>query len=447
MSLNDGNKKLSLRRAETPENQGSEFSDFTKETRRSRVATVQPSQEQYDDGFDGEDEAYQYGFSKSVVKKNGNKEGFSKKKHIKYRIIFGTVAGLLGVVIGVICFGFWYKEYLLNQITYETTASNAVITIINEEGNTVALSEVTETTQFEIIQDDPIKNFLLIGIDSRSKSYNSSGTGDRSDVIVVMSIDSNHGTIKLLSIQRDSYAYFPGYSSPHKINAAMAYGGPELLQATVENCLRLNIDGYAYVNFSHMAQIIDAVGGVYVNMTNAEKNTANNYVREMNPNAALIDSTGEGTWLNGLQAVAYARVRYVGNGDYERMERQIEVLRSLMKQYMKLSTTGKLAAMDDVLGAVVTNIDKSDIEKYALEFLPSLPNAEMQYLQLPIEGCYNAGMYGGEWSMRCNWNAYIPYVQQFFYGTTTEFDEVQIASHTPSLDECKTDIPLDQLVH
>ena len=109
MSLNDGNKKLSLRRAESPENQGSEFSDFTKETRRSRAASVQPSQEQYDDGFDGEDEAYQYGFSKSVVKKNSNKEGFSKKKHIKYRIIFGTVAGLLGVVIGVICFGFWYK--------------------------------------------------------------------------------------------------------------------------------------------------------------------------------------------------------------------------------------------------------------------------------------------------------------------------------------------------
>ena len=440
MSLNDGNRNLSVRRPGNPQEQDSGFSDFS----RSNEVAKAPAESNISNDFD--EEAYQYGFTKRATRKSGKKEAFSKKKHIKLRLIIGTLAGLVGVIVGVVCFGFWYKEYLLNQITYETTASNAVITIVNEEGSTVALSEVTETTRYELIQDDPIKNFLLIGIDSRSKSYNSSGTGDRSDVIVVMSIDSKQGTIKLLSIQRDSYAYFPGYSTPHKINAAMSYGGPDLLQATVESCLRIKIDGYAYVNFSHMAQIIDAVGGVYVNMTAAELDMANKYVKDMNSNE-WIDSTGQDTWLSGIQAVAYARIRYVGNGDYERMERQIEVLRSLMKQYMKLSTTGKLAAMDDVLSAVVTNIDKSDIEKYALEFLPSLPSAEMQYLQLTIDGCYNAGMYGGEWSMRCNWNAYVPYVQKYFYGTTTDFDEVKIADHTPALEDCKTDIPLEQLIH
>ena len=198
---------------------------------------------------------------------------------------------------------------------------------MDELGSTVPLSDVTETTQFEVIQDEPVKNFLLIGIDSRSKNYSSDGKGDRSDITMVMSIDSKNGTIKLISIPRDTYAYFPGYSNPHKINAAMSYGGAELLQATVENCLRIKIDGYAYVNFSHMAQIIDAVGGVYVNMTAGEKDIANNYIKEMNSNAALISSTGSGTWLNGIQAVAYARIRYIGNGEYERQERQVEVLR------------------------------------------------------------------------------------------------------------------------
>ena len=120
--------------------------------------------------------------------------------------------------------------------------------------------------------------------------------------------------------------------------------------------MRIKINGYAYVNFNHMAEIVDAVGGVYVDVTEKEKNIANQYVREMDPNAAQIENTGKNTWLNGVQAVGYARNRYSGNGDYERMERQIEVLRSVMAQYMKLSGTRKLAAMDDVLGAIGANI-------------------------------------------------------------------------------------------
>lgn len=395
-----------------------------------------------------EEEASYYGFSKDVTKRSSKaKRKMKKLNHLKLRLIFGTVAAILGVIIGLAIFGVWYKEYLLNQITYETTSPNEVATIIDEFGDTVVLGDLTENTKFSIYQDEPVKNFLLIGIDSRSKNYSKDGKGDRSDVIVVMSVDSKKGTIKLLSIARDSYAYFPGYSKPHKINAAMSYGGPALLQATVENSLRIKIDGYAYVNFSHMAQIIDAVGGVYVNMTSGEKKVANQYIRELSKSAALIQDTGNDTWLNGTQAVAYARVRYVGNGDYERMERQIEVLRSLMSQYMKLSSTKKLACMDDVLGAIVTNIDKKDVEKYALDFLPSLKKAEMQYIQLPIDGCLNQGTYGGEWSMRVNWNAMIPYVQEFFYGEKYDFDPVKLPPKAPELSNCKTDIPLEKLIH
>ncbi|MCR5327688.1 MAG: LCP family protein [Saccharofermentans sp.] len=453
MDFNEKNRHLSVPKPEHSRQMDSEFTDTSKfssqknipeseleeiykqeVTRASRKARIE--------------EAEQYGFSKKTAVANSKKGGDIKKKHLKLRIIIGTIAALLGVVVGIVCFFFWYKDYLLSRITYNTTASNAVITIVNEHGETVALSDVTETTQYEVIQSEPIKNFLLIGIDSRSKNYNESGTGERADVIVVMSIDSNQGTIKLLSIARDSYAFFPGYSTPHKINAAMSYGGPDLLQATVEGSLRIKIDGYAYVNFSHMAQIIDAVGGVYVNMTSSEAYYANQHITAIYGNsAAFINSTGEGTWVNGIQAVAYARVRYTGNGDYERMERQIEVLRSLMTQYMKLSAIDKMAVMDDVFAAIVTNIPKEDIEKYALDFLPSLSNAEMQYLQLPIEGCFNAGIYGDEWSMRVNWNALIPYVQLYFYGETTDFDEVWIPNHAPSLDSCDTDIPLENLVH
>lgn len=442
MSSNDyNNRKLSVPKAELTNQQESEFTDTTE----TRIERRQDFQIQSD--VNTNTNIYGFTEKKSHSSKNKDKSESKPVNHLKLRISLGIIAGFLGVIVGVVAFALWYKDYLLNKITYETKPSDAVISIVNEMGETVALSDVTETTKFQPIKEEPIKNYLLIGIDSRSKSYNSSGTGDRSDVIVVMSIDKKNGTIKLLSIARDSYALFPGYSKFHKINASMAYGGPDLLVATVESCLRIEIDGYAYVNFSHMAQIIDAVGGVYVNMTGAERDVANNYINEMTGSSDRIYSTGDGTWLSGIQAVAYARVRYVGNGDYERMERQIEVLRSVMDQFMKMSATGKLSALDDVLEAVVTNIDKSEIEKLAFDFLPSMSNLEMQYLQLPIEGCYNCGMYGDEWSMRVNWNAFIPYVQKYFYGYTSEYDEVDIPSHCPDLSECDMDIPLENLIH
>lgn len=370
------------------------------------------------------------------------------KKRVRNRVIFGVVAGLVGVIVGVVAFAYWYKDYLLGKVTYETTGGdNIVITIVNESGETVALSDVTESTEHEIIEEKHIKNFLLIGIDDRSRRYTSNGRGSRADVICIMSVDSEAGTIKLLSIARDSYAYYPGYSTPGKINAAMNYGGPSLLQATVENQLRIQIDGYAYVNFYNMASIINDVGGVYVNMTSGERRCANDHLNALyHGEATLIEDTGNGVWLNGQQAVAYARVRYVGNGDYERMERQVEVLQSVLNQFMNMSATGKLSVMDDILSCVVTNVPQDDIEKYLFEFLPSLDNLDMQYMQLPIRGCYNAGMYGNEWSIRANWNAMIPYVQEYFYGETTPFDEVRLPKHVPSLSRCNTDIPLEDLI-
>jgi LCP family protein required for cell wall assembly len=449
---NNENRHLSVARAQMPEHLDSEFTDTSKLSTQTKNPESQIEESQFKEPQElSTESAYEYGFSKKAskpAKKTSARD--SKKKHMKIRVIAGAVAALVGVIIGVVCFALWYKEYLLNKITYETTDPDTAITIIDEEGNVKLLCNVTQTTRFAPIKakdDAPIRNYLLIGIDSRSKYYNESGTGERSDVIVVMSIDTKNGTIKMVHIARDTYAYFPGYSTPHKINAAMSWGGPDLLVATVESCLRIPIDGYAYVNFAHMADIVDAVGGVYVNMTSSEASVANNYIDEINPGAEHIYSTGEYTWLAGYQAVAYARIRYVGNGDFERMERQIEVLRSIMAQFMGMSTSGKMAAMDTVLESIITNIPKEDIEKLAFEFLPTLDNLETQYIQLPIEGCYNAGMYGDEWSIRMNWNAIIPYVQLFFYGTTVEYDWVEVPPHAPDYNYCNFEIPLEDLIH
>ena len=436
----DNNNKIRkyVPTAETSVFDNSEFTDMSaelaKQTKEQKLSTES-------------EEAFQYGFTKEAAKSQ-KKAKSSKKRfnHKKYRVIFGVIAALVGVLVGVVCFGIWYKNYLLSKITYQTTEPDAVITIVNERGETVPLHAVTQTTRYEYIQAEPVKNYLLIGIDSRSRYYNDSGTGERSDVICVLSIDKTNGTMKLVSIPRDAYALFPGYEHFYKINASMSWNGPDLLLETVESILRIEIEGYAYVNFARMADIVDAVGGVYCSVTPGEASDANISIEEVGSSDYIYDY-GDSVWLDGTQAVAYARVRHVGNGVYERQERQTEVLRSILDQFMNLSASEKLQAIEVVLESIVTDIDQEEIEKMALEFLPSLTDPEIQYLQLPIDGCYNEGMYGDEWSMRINWNAIVPYVQEFFYGTTTDFDEVPIPRYAPDLDDCYTDIPLEDLVH
>ncbi len=381
-----------------------------------------------------------------------NKKTPSRKKVIARRVILGIVGALLGLLVGVIIFLSWYKHYLYTRMEIIPTEEN--VTIVDESGNTVLIADLTEETEFEIIDADHVHNFLLIGVDSRGSGRQNLGN---SDVNMVMSVDDNAGTIKMISIARDTYAYVPGYSNPMKINAAMAYGGPELLKATIENMLRISIDGYAFVNFYNMAGVIDAVGGVYVYATQSEVYSEHglnwnlaeiNNLQGLDPGFQAVSDTGN-IWLNGRQAVAYARIRYIGNGDYERSERQVEVLRSLLSQFSNMSVTGKAAAIDDILSLIATNISEEEVTNYAFNFLPSLTNVEIQYLQLPIQGCFNSGMYGSEWSIRANWNAMIPYVQEFFYGEQTEFDPVRQIPSSPELNNCTLveDVNLEELIH
>lgn len=368
-----------------------------------------------------------------------------RKKKIKKILIWAGCA-VLGLIIGVTGFLLWYKSYLLGKINYVDTRSS----IVDEDGNVVNIADLADDA--DLIDDEAVSNFLLIGIDSRQKSYTDDGTGALADVIMIMSVNNEEGTIKLVSIARDSYVYVPGYSSPCKINAAMNYGGPELLMVTIQNNFRISLEGYAYVNFYNMANVVDAVGGVYVDATSSEvygEGGLNTNLAEINmiegyfPDYQQVSNSGT-IWLNGRQAVAYARIRHIGNGDYERSTRQVEVLRSIMSQFMNMSLSSKASTIDDILSMVATNVSSNDITSYALNFLPSISNLEIQYLQLPFEGFYNSGIYGQEWSIRGNWNMMIPYVQEFLYGHTEDFEEVVLPPNAPDDRDCPDEYDIEE---
>jgi len=152
----------------------------------------------------------------------------------------------------------------------------------------------------------------------------------------------------------------------------------------------------------------------------------------------MLTTTGD-VLLDGRQAVAYARIRHVGNGDYDRSKRHVEVLQSLMHRFMGLDVLSKANALDKILSLVSTNITKSELEVYVLAYLPKIKSAEFQYLQIPVTCYSNEGTYSdfrsGEWSIRPNLNGLIPLVQDYMYGKTFPFDPVPVIPKAP------TDIP------
>jgi len=371
--------------------------------------------------------------------RKGKRSQKTTGKQIVMRILIGL---LVFVILAGIC-AFLYKDHLENQITIIPKNMNP--SMVNEDGSIVSLSDVaTETTTMSMPAVKGVHNILLIGIDSRSSTYTKDGTGNLADIIMILTVNENDNSIKLTSIQRDSYAYFPGYKDPQKINAAMTYGGPPLLMHVIENHLRVNLEQYAFVDMNHMEKVVDAVGGVVVNVTEDERSAQyglNDLVKEQNTvfgspaDSHMLTTTGD-VLLDGRQAVAYARIRHVGNGDYDRSKRQVEVLQSLMHKFMGLDVLSKANALDKILSLVSTNITKSELEGYVLTYLPKIKSAEFQYLQIPAAGYSNEGTYSdfrsGEWSIRPNWNGLIPLVQDYMYGKTFPFDPVPVIPKAPT---------------
>ena len=176
-------------------------------------------------------------------------------------------------------------------------------------------------------------NLALFAVDRRKD-----GEKANSDVIMVISLDAQTGKVKMSSIMRDTYVKIEGHGMD-KINAAYALGGPQLAIKTINQNFDLDIKDYMNVDFYSAAKIIDALNGVEVNVKQAELPYLNNYLDELaiydKVPAVHVNSAGLQK-LSGRQTVAYTRIRAVGNGDYERTERQRSVLVALFNK-MKAS--------------------------------------------------------------------------------------------------------------
>lgn len=230
-----------------------------------------------------------------------------------------------------------------------------------------------------------VRNVLIIGTDGRSPDEQG-----RSDSMILLSLNSRSNKIILTSFMRDCYVNISGYGMD-KLNASYSYGGAELLMDTIESNFMIKIDDYITVNFISFAGIIDAVGGIDIDVSDDEAQEINNILfSEVNGLmgddqwADFLDGGGK-LHLNGKQALSYARIRYVGNSDFERTSRQREVITKIIPKAVNPVAIGRISK--NVIPKVSTNM--SSVEMYLLSLrLPFAVRYDVSQIQIPAENTF-----------------------------------------------------------
>lgn len=205
---------------------------------------------------------------------------------------------------------------------------------------------------------DSIINLAFFGSDSRDLTNMDAG---RADTIMVISINPTKESIKMISIPRDTYVNVPGYGKT-KINHSYAYGQEQLAIKTINSNFGLNITEYITINFEGLINVINAVGGVDINISKDELRVLNDYLYESyqvsGKNYEPMTEYGD-VHLNGEQALAHCRDRYVGS-DFTRAERQREVLSKVMEKVSQKSFGEIMDLVDIFLKQVRTNINVTE---------------------------------------------------------------------------------------
>lgn len=211
------------------------------------------------------------------------------------------------------------------------------------------------------------RNIAIFGVDSRSDDY---GVGNRSDCIIIASINNDTGEIKLISVYRDTYVKIDGYGLD-KITHAYSYGEAPLAIKTLNTNLDLNINEFVTVNFDSVAEAVDQLGGVQLTITSEEIKYINGYIDETSKVTGKTSQhiTEPGTYtVDGVQAVAYSRIRYTDGGDYKRTERMRTVIEAMFSKLKTKSLSEINSFADAILPHVYTNISVTDI----ISMVPSM---------------------------------------------------------------------------
>ncbi len=259
---------------------------------------------------------------------------------------------ILEICVLLIAIGVMYVVMTTTGEVERKQIDHDKITINDEVVETMANNDKTEEKGY--------RNIALFGVDARDGEL---GKGTRSDTIIIASINQDTQEIKLISIFRDTYLNLSN-DSYNKCNAAYAQGGPEQAISMLNANLDLDITDYVTVGFTGLIDAINALGGVDMEVTEAEISHLNNYQLTMSEELGVdyipVEKTGK-QLLNGMQATAYCRIRYTKGDDFRRAERQRDVLTAMMEK-AKTASVGELTEMvNAVLPQVQTSLNVNEV--------------------------------------------------------------------------------------
>lgn len=282
------------------------------------------------------------------------------KRRVKKRKIFLLIVELIVLAVAVVALIFVIKT------------TNKKTGIKNFELNSEDIKVSSEVKQSIETNDDLKKytNIALFGVDVRDKNANSNtlSKSTRTDTIMICSINNETKEIRLVSVYRDTYLNV-GNDSYNKCNSAYARGGYEQAINMLNMNLDLYITDFVTVGFQGVINAVDAVGGVEIDVHDNEISYLNDYqasiyATEENPHKLISDYTpvthsGLQT-LNGQQALAYCRIRYIGN-DFQRTQRQRAVLEQIMKKAQRMNPAQLNQLTDEVFPLVATSFTSGEL--------------------------------------------------------------------------------------
>ncbi|MBE6754206.1 MAG: hypothetical protein E7559_07655 [Ruminococcaceae bacterium] len=332
-----------------------------------------------------------------------------KRRNKAFLVAFLSVASLLIIAANVAVF---YVDSIFDKIEFVTEEEMTIA----EDISSIELSDVDEGeenidakpltpeelealrsslskdvfSEDELFSRPGVTNVLLLGLDDRSGS----GKRCRSDSIIILSINDNTDQIVMNSIMRDCYVHIPGRDDGDRINAANAYGGPALAIKTVESNFGINIDKFVALDFYAFIDMVDALGGVTLTVTEAERQVMNDYIEVINSDTGVSDinkgklkQAGENITVTGKQALGYVRNRYTGNGDFKRTERQREVLNLIIEKVKQSNATALLDVADAAAGHMSTDYTRSELLSLASNVLDYKDYQVIQN-RLPIDNSW-----------------------------------------------------------
>lgn len=326
-------------------------------------------------------------------KKKTTAADIRNKRRSKRRRAKKILLSVFCVFVAVIVAGGGYLAYHINNIL-----NNIQYTKYDNTNKYISSSELEHS--------DDVLNILLIGLDDDE------GTGQsRSDSMMLVSLDNKNKQIKLTSFLRDMWIEIPDYTTA-KLNAACSHGGPELVIDTIEYNFKIDIDNYVVINFEIFTEIVNELGGIDVDVSEAEADAMAKF--------NCIVEPGENVHLDGEQTLWYARIRKC-DSDFQRTERQREVV-SLLFEKLKTKNVSELYKLGlSVLQKVQTGFTKDDVKNIILDVknrnnILTYLSYDITQMSIPADGTWYDATRKGQMVLEIDLDKNTELLKEFIYG-------------------------------